>query len=37
MLDRILQISPVTVLKEPLNIEQLSQAIRMLGHSVARA
>jgi excisionase family DNA binding protein len=37
MLDRILQISPVTVLKEPLNIEQLSQTVRLLGYSVPKA
>jgi excisionase family DNA binding protein len=32
VLDRILQISPVTVLKKPLKIEQLNQTVRMLGH-----
>jgi excisionase family DNA binding protein len=37
LLDRILQISPVTVLKKPLSIEQLSQTVKLLGHSVARA
>ena len=37
MLDRILQISPVTVLKKPLKIEQLNQTVKILGHSVARA
>ena len=37
MLDRILEIGPVTVLKKPLNIEQLSQTARLLGHSFARA
>ena len=36
MLDRILQISPVTVLKKPLNIEQLNQTVKILGHSTAR-
>jgi len=36
MLDRILQISPVTVLKKPLKIEQLKQAVKILGHSTAR-
>jgi excisionase family DNA binding protein len=36
MLDRILQISPVTVLKKPLKIEQLNQTVRILGHSTAR-
>ena len=36
MLDRILQISPVTVLKKPLQIEQLNQTVKNLGHSTAR-
>jgi DNA-binding NtrC family response regulator len=36
MLDRILQISPVTVLKKPLKIEQLNQTVKVLGHSTAR-
>jgi excisionase family DNA binding protein len=36
MLDRILQISPVTVLKKPLKIEQLNQTFKILGHSTAR-
>jgi excisionase family DNA binding protein len=36
MLDRILQISPVTVLKKPLKIEQLNQMVKILGHSTAR-
>ena len=35
VLDRILQISPVTVLKKPLKIEQLNQTVRMLGHKAA--
>ena len=35
MLDRILQISPVTVLKKPLKIEQLSQTVKILGHATA--
>jgi len=35
MLDRILQISPVTVLKKPLKIEQLNQTVKILGHSTA--
>ena len=34
ILDRILQISPVTVLKKPLRVEQLNQAV-MLVHSGA--
>ena len=36
MLDRILQVSPVTVLKKPLKIEQLNQTVKILGHSTAR-
>ena len=36
MLDRILQISPVPVLKKPLQIQQLNQTVRILGHSTAR-
>lgn len=32
MLDHILRHGPVTVLKKPLQIEQLQQALRMLGH-----
>jgi len=35
MLDRILQISPVTVLKKPLKIEQLNQTVKILGHTTA--
>jgi excisionase family DNA binding protein len=35
MLDRILQISPVTVLRKPLKIEQLTQTVRILGHEAA--
>jgi hypothetical protein len=35
VLDRILQISPVTVLKKPLKIEQLNQTVKMLGHTTA--
>jgi excisionase family DNA binding protein len=37
MLDRVLQISPVTVLKKPLKIEQLNQTVKILGHSTSRA
>ena len=33
VLDRILQISPVTVLKKPLKIEQLNQTVKILGHN----
>jgi excisionase family DNA binding protein len=36
VLDRILQISPVTVLKKPLKIEQLTQTVKILGHTTAR-
>jgi len=36
MLDRILQISPVTVLKKPLKIEQLNQTVKIFGHSCKR-
>jgi excisionase family DNA binding protein len=36
MLDRILQISPVTVLKKPLKVEQLNQTVKILGHSTSR-
>jgi excisionase family DNA binding protein len=35
VLDRILQISPVTVLKKPLNIEQLIQTVKILGRTTA--
>jgi excisionase family DNA binding protein len=37
MLDRILQISPVTVLKKPLKIEQLNQTVKILGHTSSKA
>jgi CheY-like chemotaxis protein len=33
VLDRILQISPVTVLKKPLKIEQLIQTVKILGRT----
>jgi CheY-like chemotaxis protein len=33
ILDRILQVSPVTVLKKPLKIEQLNQTVKILGHN----
>jgi excisionase family DNA binding protein len=36
IVDRILQISPVTVLKKPLKIEQLNQTIKILGHTISR-
>jgi excisionase family DNA binding protein len=32
ILDRILQVCPVTVLKKPLKIEQLYQTVKILGH-----
>ena len=32
ILNRILQVSPVTVLKKPLKIEQLNQTVKILGH-----
>ena len=35
MLDRILAKGPVTVLKKPLNTEQLQQTVRILGHKEA--
>ena len=33
ILDRILQVCPVTVLKKPLKVEQLYQTVKILGHS----
>jgi excisionase family DNA binding protein len=35
MLDNILKHGPVTVLKKPLQLDQLQQALRMLGHKTA--
>jgi excisionase family DNA binding protein len=35
VLDRILQISPVIVLKKPLKIEQLTKTVKILGHRTA--
>ena len=32
ILDRILQVSPVTVLKKPLKVEQLNQAVKLVVH-----
>jgi hypothetical protein len=29
----ILQVSPITVLKKPLKVEQLNQAVKILGHN----
>jgi DNA-binding NtrC family response regulator len=36
ILDRILQISPVTVLKKPLKFEKLYQTVKILGHKSPR-
>ena len=33
ILDRILQVSPVTVLKKPLKVEQLYQTVKILGQN----
>ena len=33
ILDRILQVSPVTVLKKPLKVGQLNQAVKIVGHN----
>src|SRR5262249_11667791 len=33
MLDRILQVSPFTLLKKPLRVEQLNQTVMILGHN----
>jgi DNA-binding NarL/FixJ family response regulator len=33
ILDRILEVSPVTVLKKPLKVEQLNQAMKILAHN----
>jgi excisionase family DNA binding protein len=33
ILDRILQVSPVTILKKPLKVEQLNQAVKMVMHN----
>jgi DNA-binding NtrC family response regulator len=33
VLDRILQVSPVTVLKKPLKVEQLNQTVKILVHN----
>ena len=33
VVERILQITPVTVLKKPLKIEQLNQTVKILGHA----
>ena len=36
ILNRILQVSPVTVLKKPLKLEQLNQTVKILGHKTAK-
>jgi hypothetical protein len=36
ILDRILQLSPVTVLKKPLKIKQLNQTLNILGHKTPK-
>jgi excisionase family DNA binding protein len=36
ILDRILQVSPVTVLKKPLKVEHLNQTVKILGHITAQ-
>ncbi len=35
MLDNILKFGPVTVLKKPLKVEQISQTMKFLGHKLA--
>ena len=37
MLDNILKFGPVTVLKKPLKIEQLTQTLKFLGHKLVEA
>ena len=37
MLDNILKHGPVTVLKKPLKIEQLTQTLKFMGHKIAEA
>ena len=36
ILDRILQVSPVTVLKKPLKVEQLNQTVNILWHKTPK-
>ena len=36
ILDRILRVSPVTVLKKPLKVEQLIQTVKILGHKIPK-
>jgi len=36
ILNRILQVSPVTVLKKPLKVEQLNQTVNILGHKTPK-
>ena len=35
MLDNILKLGPVTVLKKPLQVEQLNQTLRIMGHKAS--
>jgi excisionase family DNA binding protein len=37
MLDNILKYGPVTVLKKPLKVEQVSQTLKFLGHKIVEA
>jgi FixJ family two-component response regulator len=37
MLDNILKHGPVTVLKKPLKVDQLSMTLKFLGHKLAEA
>ena len=37
ILDNILKLGPVTVLKKPLEVEQLNQTLRLMGHKAAKA
>jgi DNA-binding NarL/FixJ family response regulator len=36
ILDRILQVSPVTVLKKPLKVERLNRTMNILGHKTPK-
>jgi hypothetical protein len=36
MLDRILQVGPVTVLRKPLRVDQLNQTVKILGHNCSK-
>jgi FixJ family two-component response regulator len=37
MLDNILKHGPVTVLKKPLEVDQLNQTLRIMGKATAKA